>query len=124
MVSGESETHVPEVSINDQPFCIYSINIRCLLANHAELCFHVQLLSPHVIFIQESWLHQGLESKEIPNYIELSRRDRSDSENRGGIIAFVRKDVRNVVHVSNSSVGERSWHLLHTDMGSIALCNW
>ena len=107
---------MPEVSINDQPFCIYNINIRCLLANHAELCFHVQLRSPHVIFIQESWLHKCVECKEIPNYIELSRRHRSDSESRGGVIAFVRKDVRNVVHVSNSSVGERSWHLLHTEI--------
>ena len=54
----------------------------------------------------------------------LSRRDRSESDNRGGIIAYVRDDLKIGVHLFNSIDAERSWHLLHLDIGSIALANW
>jgi len=121
---GESGVDVSISSISNQSFVIYNINIRCFFAHTAELCHHIALHSPHVIFIQESWLNESIEQVELPNYTILSRRDRSSSENRGGIIAFVRLDVKNVVHVNNSTVAERSWHLLHSDIGSIALCNW
>jgi len=74
--------------------------------------------------IQESWLNKSIEHVSIANYTLLSRRDRSDTENRGGIITFVRNDVRQAVHYSDSEHAERSWHLLHLDIGSFALCNW
>ena len=70
--TGKAETSVSESLNQDQPFTIYNINIRCLLAHHAELCFHVQLHAPHVIFIQESWLNETIESKDISNSNLLS----------------------------------------------------
>ena len=54
----------------------------------------------------------------------ISRRDRSDQENRGGIISFARVDVFNIVCVKVSADAERSWHYLHLDHGTIAICNW
>ena len=60
----------------------------------------------------------------MPNYMQISRHDRHDGENRGGVIAFARIDVKNVVFISNSDVAERSWHYLHLDTGTIAICNW
>ena len=33
-------------------------------------------------------------------------------------------NLGNLVFLENSLTGERSWHLLHTDVGSILLCNW
>ena len=55
------------------------------------------------------------------NYVQISRRDRHDGENRGDIIAFARSDVKNIVFMSNSDVAERSWHFLHLDTGTIAI---
>jgi len=95
-----------------------------LLAHLAELSFHLSVHKPHIVLIQESWLNKSIEHVSIANYTLLSRRDRSDTENRGGIIAFVRNDVRQAVHYSDSEHAERSWHLLHLDIGSFALCNW
>ena len=60
----------------------------------------------------------------IPGYALVSRRDRSCQSNRGGIASFARHDVRNIVSIGDSEVAERSWHLLHTDLGSIAIVNW
>ena len=95
-----------------------------MLAHVAELSFHLSVHKPHIVLIQESWLNKSIEHVSIANYSLLSRRDRSDTENRGGIIAFVRSDVRQVVHYSDSEHAERNWHLLHLDIGSFALCNW
>ena len=107
-----------------QSFLIYNINIRCLLAHHVELCSILEDLKPHVVCIQETWLNKSVEVKVIPNYIVLSRRDRSEGENRSGILTLVRHDLRGFVHLYNSVVAERSWHYLHLDVGIIAIGNW
>ena len=60
----------------------------------------------------------------IPGYKEISRRDRSIKENSGGIITYARNDVQNVVHLFNSSSAERSWHLIHFNIGTYAMANW
>ena len=123
MVSGKSETAISDTASTSQSLSIYSINIRCLLAHVAELSFHLSVHKPHIVLIQESWLNKSIEHVSIANYSLLSRRDRSDTENRGGIIAFVRSDVRQVVHYSDSEHAERNWHLLHLDIGGFVLCN-
>jgi len=107
-----------------QPFLIYQINIRCLFAHLVELCYFLDLYKPHVVLIQETWLNSSVESVKVPNYNVLSRRDRATGDNRGGIITLVRRDLDTLVHVSNSESAERSWHLLHLDIGSVAIGNW
>ena len=123
---GESGVNAsaPIDSIISQSFVLYCINIRCLLSNLAELCHQVKEHSPHVILLQETWLNGSVEEVTIPNYIVVSRRDRSDHENRGGIITYARLDVCNIVCVSKSSDAERAWHFLHLDIGTVAICNW
>ena len=81
-------------------------------------------LQPHVVILQETWLDASIESINIPNYTLVSRKDRSEHSNRGGVAAFARSDVRNMVCIENSIHAERIWHLLHTDTGSIAIVNW
>ena len=66
----------------------------------------------------------SIESLDLPNYILIGRRDRAKGPNRGGVISFVRHDVANVVHHSESPNAERMWHLIQRDTGSVALCNW
>ena len=126
VTSGEAEvnTSVIDSSYKSQPFLIYCINIRCLLSNHAELCYQVKVLTPHVILLQETWLNASIEEISIPGYRILSRRDRSVGENRGGIVSLARLDVPNIVCVEQSENAERAWYYLHFDIGSIAVCNW
>lgn len=106
MVSGESDTPISEDNIDTQPFCFYNINIKCLLSHLGEIQHHLDVYNPHVVFFQETWLNISIEEVPIPGYRCLSRKDRSETENRGGIIAFVRNDVRNVVHLFNSDDAE------------------
>ena len=108
---------------NSQPFLVYIVNIRCLLANIVELTHHINIIEPHLVLIQENWLNASVEEIALCNYSTFSRRDCAESENRNGVITFVRNDIRNTVHVSHSVVAERSWHDLHSDLGTIALCN-
>ena len=48
---------------------------------------------------------------------------RSKSENRHNIITYSRLDVLWFTCLS-SLVAERTWHLLHLDVGSLAIANW
>ena len=124
MVSGQSEAKMSGTRESSQSLSVYCINIRCLLAHAAELSYQLAIFNPHIVLIQESWLNKSVESVSLPNYMQISRHDRHDGENRGGVIAFARIDVKNIVFISNSDVAERSWHYLHLDTGTIAICNW
>ena len=100
-----------EVSLQSQSILIYCSNILCLLANLAELSCQLAVLNPHLVMLQETWLNKDIEDVSLPNYRIISRRDRSSSENRGGVITFARTDVHNVVFISESDIAERSAHL-------------
>ena len=106
-----------------QFFLIYYINIHCL-SNLAELCAQVKTLDPHLILLQETWLKKKVEAIHIPGYNIVSKRDRNDTENRSGIIRYARQDVYHIVCIKNSVAAGRSWHYLHLDVGTVAVCNW
>ena len=55
---------------------LYSINIRCVMANLAELCHHLEEHKPHIVFLQESRLDKSTEEIRVPGYREISRRER------------------------------------------------
>ena len=59
-------------------------------------------------------------------YSIASRLDRRVGHpGRGGIVVFVRDDIRdNVGHICDSPVDERSWHIIHCDFGPVLLCVW
>ena len=103
---------------------IYSVNIQCLSAHLAELTFQLQLHRPHVVLIQETWLTKLTKDVEIEGYSYVSRRDRHDNDNRGGIITFQRDDFNGLVHIANSESDERSWHFLRLGVETILLANW
>ena len=107
-----------------QPFNILNCNIRCFLHKKNELQIIVEANDIHLIMIQESWLDQSIENVVLPNYITIGRRDRSSDPNRGGVISFVRNDVKNIIFMNNSENAERIWMLVYRDSGSIAFCNW
>ena len=100
------------------------INIRCLHANRTELEFHLAQRRPHVVLFQETWLNVSHEEISLTEYRTISRRDRKEEENRGGILTLARKDFNKIVHVENAASEERSWHFLHLGPEVILLGNW
>ena len=78
-----------------------------LKAHLGELHIYLQKHDLDLLLLLETWLDQSTESVKIPGYKEISRRDRSIKENRGGVITYARNDVQNVVHLFNSSNAER-----------------
>jgi len=89
---------------------IYSVNSQCLFAHKhcAELCFQLEVHSPHAVCVQETWLDDSTKEATIPGYVICSRRDRHKGANRGGIAVFRREDFNGIVHITNSEKEERS----------------
>ena len=104
---------------------IYLINIQCLLARIPELIAQLELHQPHVVCLQETWLDASSKNVDIPGYEIISRRDRHEGENRGGIMTLRRWDFNGLVHIGNAkSEEERSWHFLKVGVDTILIGNW
>ena len=105
-----------------QLLLLFIVLIRCLLVHSARLSYQLKIHKPHLVLIQESWLNASTEKVILAELIE--RRDRSESENRGGVAFFAREGMKNIVHFIKKFDSERVWHFLHPDHGSIAIGNW
>ena len=103
---------------------ILSINIQCLAAKLAELIYHLEMHRPHVVLIQETWLDATTKDVQIAGYSEVSRRDRHEGANRGGILTLQRDDFNGLVHIRNCEDEERSWHFLRLGVDTILVANW
>jgi len=103
---------------------ILSINIRCLLANLVELNRQLELHQPHVVLIQETWLNSSVEHVDVSGYVQVSRRDRKETDNRGGILTLQRRDFNALVHIANCPDEERSWHFMQLGVETILVGNW
>ena len=123
-ILGESEVSSSKFALDLQPFNILVCNIRCVMYKLGEFTCLIEYHYVHMILLQASWLDASIENVMLPNFVVLSRRDRSDDPNRGGIIAFVRCDVKNVMYLHNTMSSERSWHIIQRDSATIAICNW
>ena len=74
--------------------------------------------------IQETWLDKTTKDVNIPGYVVVSRRDRHDGANRGGILTLRRSDFNCIVHIVDVENEERSWHFLKVGVDTILLGNW
>ena len=83
---------------------ILTMNVQSLRAHKAELEFHLDQLRPHVVMLQDTWLDKSVESPSVSSYIVVSRRDRSDAPNRGGILRLVKSDFNNLAFVEDSGI--------------------
>ena len=103
---------------------IFVANVQGLRAHLTELEFHLLQLRPHIVFLQETWLDASVESVTIANYRVISRKDRKDTTNRGGILCLVRDDFNRLVFIGDSTTEERLWHFLHADPEVLLVGNW
>ena len=68
-------------------------------------------------------MNNSIEDVEVEGYIRVFLMDHHENDNRGGIITFQRDDFNDLVHSSNSTSDERSWHFLRLGVETILLAN-
>ena len=111
-VGGESPIASSGITLQQQSLNILVCNIQCFLSKCTELHYYAQVYDAHLVLVQESWLNEASINIELAGYTMLSNRNRHEGENRGGMLAFCRNDVKNCIHWENSRDAERSWHLI------------
>ena len=97
-------------------------------ANLAAFDALVQNLDqPALVAVTETWLTKRVHSMDLTGYRLVSRLNRRIGVrlDRGGIALYARDDfATSVVHVGDSPVDERSWYILHCDIGPVLVCVW
>ncbi len=79
---------------------------------------------PTFVFFTETWLDKSSEELSLEGYVEVSRKDRQSSAH-GGVAAFARAGFENtIVHIGDSKVAERSWHVIHSNRGPLLVGLW
>ena len=65
------------------------------------------------------------QAMELGGYTLISRRDRDDGRDGGGIALFgLDRVASQVVLLEHSADAERSWHAVHSDIGPVLCCVW
>ena len=109
------------------------VNIRSYKKNRVELEGRIDLMDskPAIVAVTETWLNGTTEQILLSGYYVAGRRDRGypgaeevDNRDGGGIIVFVRDDIKCVALLECSKVAERMWLTIHTDHGPLLLGTW
>ena len=97
MNCGESQSPSLSFHLHLQPLRILCCNVQSIMGKLTELSFLADLYHVDVFMIQETWLDASIQNLSLPNFHVLSRRDRSDEPNRGGVLVLGRVELKNVV---------------------------
>ena len=128
--SQEPRHDLLNTTFEDLGFTVYFVNARSVISAEKRvlLSADLEVRRPDIVGITETWLDESVESLDIPGYRQVSRRDRektnSSGLNHGGIALYCRIGCILVTHLEDSRSAERSWHIIHTDIGGILLCLW
>ena len=92
------------------------MNIRGLLSKQTDLDAHLRICGwPSIVGITETFWDASTKIVTLAGYELVSRLDRRIGHPKsGGIVLFVREEFTDrLVHVADSEIHERSWHILH-----------
>ncbi len=105
---------------------IWSVNARKLLRRRAELEARLLNSGVDLLFVQETWLSDDVESVTISGFYLVGRLDRALGPKKGfgGIAVFARTSLTSVALVEYVDDAERMWCVLHTNIGALMLGNW
>ena len=114
---------VPPSSVHS--FTLLHHNVRGFLTRRAELEAHIEALRwPQLVALTETWLDASTTSPSLSGYCVVSRLDRGERQG-GGVILFAHKSIASqIVHIGSSDFSERTWHILHSDIGPISVAVW
>ena len=105
---------------------IWSVNVRKLLRRKAELEARLKNAAVDVLMLQETWLADTVEELAIEGYYLVGRLDREAGPKAGygGVAIYAKATISCIALLEHSSGAERSWCILHTNIGAILLGNW
>ena len=103
--------------------------MRGYVSHKAELQGHLDLNTPkpHLVALNETHLQRTVAELTLGGYSLVSRLDRRDGRQKGGIALFALPEVASCITMLEHAVDdthERSWHVIHADLGPILLCIW
>ncbi len=111
-------------------FTVLLTNVQSINSNvkRALLSAHLERYTPDILALNETWLDSSVQKLDFVGYSLVSRRDRPNSKvgklNHGGIAVFCRTGGVLVTHLEDSNIAERSWHVVHTDLGGVLFGVW
>ena len=115
-------------AVSVEQFSFFLINLRGFVSHSAELVATIEELGfPTFVCLNETLLpgERAMPTIVLEGYSVVSRLDRRDNSGWGGIALFAKNGYEQcIVHVGDSEVTERSWHILHTDRGPMAVALW
>ena len=117
----------PEPPFGLETLTLLHVNIRGVKSHLAELDCRLRSMPqrPLLVALTETWLDASTASLCLSGYAVVSRLDRSDGRQGGGVALFVASDFAdNVVLIAHSEACERSWHILHSSLGPLSFCVW
>ena len=80
---------------------------------------------PQFVALTETHLAKATSSVNLSRYHLVSRLDRRPGQQGGGVALFAVAGCENaIVHIADSPIDERSWHIFHSDCGPMLLCVW
>ena len=126
---GQSQRSPTEPSVvNVEQFSFFLLNLRGFVSHSAELVAVIEELGfPTFVCLNETLLpgERAMPKIVLEGYSLVSRLDRRDSSGWGGVALFARTGFEQcIVHIGDSDATERSWHILHTDRGPVAVALW
>ena len=119
----KAELDLPDLDVN---FRLLTANVHGLLSHQAELEFHLADNEySELVALTETWLNDSVSKIMVNGYVVVSRLDRKDGRQGGGIALLATSEMeRSIVHIGDSKDFERSWHILHTNQGPILIAVW
>ena len=102
-------------------------NIRGFLSKQTDVEAYLRICGlPSIVGITEILLDATTKIVTLARYELVSRLDRRIGHPKsGGVALFVREEfVDRLVHVADSEIHGRSWHILHSDIGPVLLGLW
>ena len=112
---------------NLSDFSIDHVNIRGFYSKKVEREAYLQISDrkPHAVALNETFLDQSIDTITLSGYQLVSRLNRRDGSGWGGIALFVLAEVAPyITFLEHSAMDERSWHVIHSDVGPVLLGIW
>ena len=107
-------------AIGPEEFTILHSKVRGFISRVAELSARLRLMKskPSVLFLIETWADKGLRTMRIEGYTLISRYDRADGRQGGGVAVFaLDKLAHEVTHLGD-------WVIVHPDNGPYVAGCW
>ena len=79
-----------------------------------------------MIALNETWLTESTGHLSIPGYRSIARHDRKLGKKTcgGGVDMYCKNNMHRIALLARSENAERTWSILHTDIGPILIGNW